>query len=93
MWRHFTFVLRFSTSLSHFGAERLTLTPEAEAILAPIEGAVEIERSVSRASIERALRPSGRGWTSRARAVVEQLREAGAVRRGAPWSRVEVISE
>lgn len=75
------------------GAERLTLTPEAEAILAPIEGAVEIERSVSRASIERALRPSGRGWTSRARAVVEQLREAGAVRRGAPWSRVEVISE
>lgn len=73
------------------GAERLQLTPEAEAVLASIPGAIEVERSATKASIERALRSTGKGWTKRLREVVSQLREVGALRRGAPWQRVEVI--
>lgn len=73
------------------GTERLQLTPEAEAVLEAIPGAIEVERSATKASIERALRSAGKGWTKRMREVVSQLREVGALRRGATWSRVEVI--
>lgn len=83
--------------VEHAGNESVRLTESAEAVLvaAGLAGAIEVERTTTKAAIRLAMRArvAGRGLKKAVDPVLETLRKQGAIARGPAWTRVEPLPE
>lgn len=80
--------------VEHQGTERLDVELAAPVLARHgLEAAIEVERNATKTSIDRALRVAcgGRGMTKRRLPLLDELRAAGALTRGAPYTKAERI--